>query len=83
MDLAIGTRHVDDRFLESTPQERALYDAVEDFISTQYAQASGQKKSAVGFVMTIYRRRLASSSSWRKTLQPQRTTTSEESRPSI
>lgn len=61
MDLAIGTRQVDDRFLESTPQERALYDAVEDFISTQYAQASGQKKSAVGFVMTIYRRRLASS----------------------
>ena len=61
MDLAIGTRHVDDRFLESTPQERALYDAVEDFISTQYAQATGQKKSAVGFVMTIYRRRLASS----------------------
>ena len=61
MDLAIGTRHVDDRFLESTPHERALYDAVEDFISTQYAQASGQKKSAVGFVMTIYRRRLASS----------------------
>jgi SNF2 family DNA or RNA helicase len=61
MDLAIGTRHVDDRFLESTPQEGALYDAVEDFISTQYAQASGQKKSAVGFVMTIYRRRLASS----------------------
>ncbi|MFN9630496.1 MAG: helicase-related protein [Cyanobacteriota bacterium] len=61
MDLAIGTRHVDDRFLESTPQERALYDAVEDFISTQYARATGQKKSAVGFVMTIYRRRLASS----------------------
>ncbi|MFM8277587.1 MAG: DEAD/DEAH box helicase [Cyanobium sp.] len=61
MDLAIGTRHVDDRFLESTPQERALYDAVEDFISSQYARASGQKKSAVGFVMTIYRRRLASS----------------------
>jgi superfamily II DNA or RNA helicase len=61
MDLAIGTRHVDDRFLESTPDERALYDAVEDFISTQYAQATGQKKSAVGFVMTIYRRRLASS----------------------
>ncbi len=61
MDLAIGTRHVDDRFLESTREERALYDAVEDFISTQYAQATGQKKSAVGFVMTIYRRRLASS----------------------
>jgi SNF2 family DNA or RNA helicase len=61
MDLAIGTRHVDDRFLPISAEERALYDAVEDFISTQYAQASGQKKSAVGFVMTIYRRRLASS----------------------
>jgi hypothetical protein len=61
MDLAIGTRHVDDRFLPISSEERALYDAVEDFISTQYARASGQKKSAVGFVMTIYRRRLASS----------------------
>ena len=61
MDLAIGTRHVDDRFLPISAEERALYDAVEDFISTQYARASGQKKSAVGFVMTIYRRRLASS----------------------
>lgn len=61
MDLAIGIRHVDDRFLPISPEERALYDAVEDFISTQYARASGQKKSAVGFVMTIYRRRLASS----------------------
>ncbi|MFM7635716.1 MAG: helicase-related protein, partial [Cyanobacteriota bacterium] len=44
-----------------SPEERALYDAVEDFISTQCARASGQKMSAVGFVMTIYRRRLASS----------------------
>jgi len=59
MDLAIGTRHVDDRFLPISAKERTLYDALEDFISTQYAQASGQKKSAVGFVMTIYRRRLA------------------------
>lgn len=83
MDLAIGTRHVDDRFLESTPQERALYDAVEDFISTQYAQATGQKKSAVGFVMTIYRRRLASSNSWRKTPPPAKTTTSPASSPLI
>jgi len=61
MDLAIGTRQVDDRFLPISPQERGLYDAVEDFISTQYARATGQNKSAVGFVMTIYRRRLASS----------------------
>jgi len=61
MDLAIGQRHVEDRFLESSAQEQALYGAVEDFISSQYDKASPQKKSAVGFVMTIYRRRLASS----------------------
>ena len=64
MDLAIGHRHVEDRFLESSVQERTLYDAVEDFISTQYAryaEAGARKRSAVGFVMTIYRRRLASS----------------------
>lgn len=64
MDLDIGQRHVQDRFLESSAQERALYNAVEDFISTQYARydkAGSQKRSAVGFVMTVYRRRLASS----------------------
>lgn len=61
MDLAIGERKVDDRFLASTKEETALYDAVEDFISTRYSQATGAQKSAVGFVMTIYRRRLASS----------------------
>jgi len=55
MDLAIGTRQVDRRFLESTQEERALYEAVEVFIFTQYAQATGQKESAVGFGMTIYR----------------------------
>ena len=64
MDLAIGQRQVEDRFLESSAQEQALYDSVEDFISNQYAKyavASAQKRSAMGFVMTIYRRRLASS----------------------
>jgi len=43
MDLAIGKRQVDRRFLESTQEERALYEAVEVFIFTQYAQATGQK----------------------------------------
>ena len=61
MDLAIGQRHVEDRFLESSPQESALYNAVEDFISTRYDKADARKRSAVGFVMTVYRRRLASS----------------------
>ena len=61
VDIVIGDRHVDDRFLIPSAAERELYEAVERFISTRYARASAQKKSAVGFVMTIYRRRLASS----------------------
>ncbi|MCY4173478.1 MAG: SNF2-related protein [Cyanobacteria bacterium MAG CAR3_bin_5] len=61
MNLDIGQRRVEDRFLASSNQERILYDAVEDFISTQYAKAGARKRSAVGFVMTVYRRRLASS----------------------
>jgi hypothetical protein len=71
----IADRRVEDRFIHLAPQERAIYDAVEDYIASTYNQAvssgvSGQKRSAVGFVMTIYRRRLASSFlALRKTLE--------------
>ena len=57
----IADRKVRDEFIEMTSVERDLYDAVEDYISTTYNQASTKERSAVGFVMTIYRRRLASS----------------------
>lgn len=62
----IAERRVEDRFIALSPDERALYDAVENYIASTYNQAvasgvSGQKRSALGFVMTIYRRRLASS----------------------
>ena len=66
----IADRQVDDRFLEMTAEERALYEAVEDYITSTYTQASATERPAVGFVMTIYRRRLASSfRALRKTLQ--------------
>ena len=39
----------------------AFHEAVEDYIATTYNQATDKEKNAVGFVMTIYRRRLASS----------------------
>jgi len=58
---SIAERVVRDIEVEMTPSERALYDAVEDYISTTYNNAADDKRSAVGFVMTIYRRRLASS----------------------
>ncbi|MDA8048928.1 MAG: helicase-related protein [Rhodospirillales bacterium] len=57
----IADRQVDDRFVPLTPAERALYDAMEDYISKTYQRAEEKKKTAVGFLLTIYRRRLASS----------------------
>lgn len=57
----IATRQVADRFVPLSSAERAVYDAVEDYIATTYNQAQPDEKNAVGFVMTVYRRRLASS----------------------
>lgn len=57
----IATREVRDVRVEMTASERELYDAVDEYISTTYNNAAAEKRSAVGFVMTIYRRRLASS----------------------
>ncbi|GAB6058226.1 SNF2-related protein [Desulfonatronum parangueonense] len=61
LSVRIADRHVEDRFVIMTEAERDVYNAVEDYISSTYDNASLDKKTAVGFVMTIYRRRLASS----------------------
>jgi hypothetical protein len=60
LDTPIATREVRDIPVELTPSERDLYDAVEDYISNVYNQATPAKKTAIGFVLTIYQRRLAS-----------------------
>lgn len=66
----IADRDVRDVPVEMTAAERALYDAVEDYIRTVYVNAPAEKKTAVGFVMTVYRRRVASSFyALRKTLE--------------
>ena len=57
----IATRNVTDLLVTLSPAERMLYDDVEDYISSTYDNASKNERTAVGFVMTIYRRRLASS----------------------
>ena len=44
-----------------TSDERSAYEAVERYIRDTYNQASPEDSNAVGFVMTIYRKRLASS----------------------
>lgn len=59
--LPIARRDPREVVVEMTPAESALYSAVEDFIGDTYKAASPEKRSAVGFVMTVYRRRLASS----------------------
>ena len=61
LDSPIAERTVNDIAIDLTPPERALYEAVEDYISKAYQAASPEKRNAVGFVMTSYRRRVASS----------------------
>ena len=61
LSTRIADRRVDDRFVDLSEAERDLYAAVEEYISQTYKRASSAERSAVGFVMTIYRRRLASS----------------------
>jgi SNF2 family DNA or RNA helicase len=57
----IAVRRVDDPLVKMTPNERRVYEQVEAYISSTYDNASAKERNAVGFVMTIYRRRLASS----------------------
>jgi predicted transposase YbfD/YdcC len=61
LETPIATCDVRDVAIAMIPTERALHDAVEDYISTTYDNLAQDERSAVGFVMTIYRRRLASS----------------------
>ncbi|MBX5249964.1 DEAD/DEAH box helicase family protein [Rhizobium sp. NLR4b] len=57
----IAIRQVEDRFIPLSAEEGSLYNQVEAYISDTYNAATPDARNAVGFVMTIYRRRLASS----------------------
>lgn len=61
LDARIAARNVQDQFVTMTKAEREVYDAVENYISSTYNNAASDKRTAIGFVMTVYRRRLASS----------------------
>ena len=64
---------MEDRFIRLSPDETELYRRVEAYISETYNAAAASERNAVGFVMTIYRRRLASSFlALRKTLEKRR-----------
>ena len=57
----IATRDVADRFITMDPAERDIYDRVEDFLRQTYTQAEQSQRNAIGFILTIYRKRLSSS----------------------
>ncbi|SMX45736.1 DEAD/DEAH box helicase [Maliponia aquimaris] len=61
LSTAVATRQVEDRFIPLSNEEGDLYSQVETYISDTYNGAAPDARNAVGFVMTIYRRRLASS----------------------
>jgi hypothetical protein len=65
-DLVIPRRTIRDEFIELSPAERALYERIDAYISRYYnaymAASSGDSAArALGFIMTVYRRRLTSS----------------------
>ena len=57
----IAVREVQDRSVSMSQAERDGYEAVEDYISTTYNNASEKERNAIGFIMTVYRKRVASS----------------------
>ncbi len=61
LGAAIADRLVNDQFVKMSDEELALYEAVDEYIATVYNRAASAERSAVGFVMTVYRRRFASS----------------------
>ena len=62
-DTTIPKRRVADHFIPMRPDEAALYERIETYISRYYdAYMSGDKaQKPLGFIMTVYRRRLTSS----------------------
>jgi superfamily II DNA or RNA helicase len=61
ISACVADREVHDRMIEMSKAEERLYKDVEDYISSTYDAASQKEKNAVGFILTVYRRRLASS----------------------
>lgn len=61
-EVVIPDRKVDDQFVALAPNERVLYERIEEYIRRHYnAYKADQANQALGFIMTVYRRRLTSS----------------------
>jgi len=61
-NITIPDRHVNDEFIVLDEWERRLYERIEKYIRQYYnAYISNSATQALGFIMTVYRRRLTSS----------------------
>ena len=61
-DVIIPVRHVEDEFIKLAPAERKLYERIEEYIRRHYnTYRADTSTQALGFIMTVYRRRLTSS----------------------
>lgn len=61
-DIIIPERHVTDEFIVLSEWEQRLYERIEQYIRRYYnAYISNASTQALGFIMTVYRRRLTSS----------------------
>ncbi len=60
-ELKMGERDVRDAFIRMSSGEWAAYKEVESYISKIWNTYRGKNRQAVGFALTIYRKRLASS----------------------
>lgn len=56
----VPTRKPDPEWIAMPPDERTLYDRIDEYISDFYQKYEAERKG-LGFVMTVYRRRLTSS----------------------
>ena len=82
-DTVIPERRIDDRFY-SLGGAKPLYDRIEQYILRYYDAylSAGGKSTPLGFIMTVYRRRLTSSFyAIRKSLERRRAVLAERSRP--
>lgn len=61
LQARIAVRDVQDRFIDMERPERDIYERVEEFIRSAYQNADQSQRTAIGFVLTIYRKRLSSS----------------------
>lgn len=58
----IASRNVQDEFVDLRPHDEAkVYREVEQYIVETYNKAASSERNAIGFIMTIYQRRLGSS----------------------